>query len=429
MPTNLTLPAYTDFPATAGACPLGSFGLPLAGPFTDCRPNSGWHDYDFIRTKDGQLIVAACPTAQDGDHGELWVALYDDAYPPSYVSHVVIETSKVWTCSLIRRADGILDLWYLRSNAESQPQHRFSRDGGLTWSAAEIHSSGIFDFDGSGLLSTVPLLSGSQHSFHSLPACLNGGLLTMLMEGVYDNAGSPAKGAYLLVAKLAADGERWEFTGKKIVAGFDSTGVQVWTVGAKSFGTAAHLQAMPDGSLIVFPGYAHLKAIKEDATCIVESWSGGGTESFPTAQFTSNGVPFLGRNPRTDADWRQGRRLTFVSASVGAGQPINPFEKYWRWGQAEFSAASRWASTASAVYPPTSLGATGTDADYDLGIRAVNGDRRELDGFDAFDDNIPLCKQRPDGRWEFLRVNHLAELEFARCSVMPDDNVTTWDGR
>lgn len=428
MPTNATLPSYTDIAATAGTCPTGYFGLPLLGPYTDCRVNRGWHDYDFVWTKGGKVLVACCPTALNGNHGMLRVWLYDDAYPPNAVEPITIESEGVWGCTLIERPDGILDLWALKASLESQPHHYFSRDGGETWSAAEVHSAGIFDFDGSAGISTVPLLSGSQHCFHPLPAALLPGqnMLVMLMEGAYNaGGGSYYKGAYLLCARLKADGERWEFTGKKIVAGYNSSGVQSWTVGSKSFGSANMLQAMPDGSILVLPGYAHIKAIEDDATCTIESYQGGGTESFPTSQFTSTGVPYCGRGVRSGAVWRTGRRMTFVSASVAAGQPTYPLQKYWRWGQAEFSAASRWAGTAASVYPP----GTGLDADYVLGIRAVNGDRRELDGYDAFDDSIPLCKHRADGRIEFLRVNHLAELEFARAKVMPDDNVTTWDGR
>jgi hypothetical protein len=418
MPTNLALPAYSDVAPSGGACPVGYYGMPHAGPFTNCKVFGGWWDYDFQRTKDGQLIVAACPTAQDGDYGELWVARYDDAYPPNYASHIVVETSKIWGCTLLIRPDGILDVFYIKSGTFSHPHHRFSRDGGLTWSAAEVHSASPTDFDESLDPRTVSgsFVAGSKHP---LPACLlsNQNMLAMVMDGAYAVG---KKGTYLLAGRLKADGERWEFTGKKHIGGTNAAGVAF----DANIGNVNHLQAMPDGSIITSPSSGHITKLKADATCTIEYWAtpGSGPPGSGTYPRTGGGV-------RVEADWKQGRRLGFASTTVSSGQPLHPFQKYWRWGQFEFTSGSRWTSTGAAFYPPASLGANGTDADYELGIRALNGDRFEDDGFDAFDDNIPISKQRPDGRWEFLRVNHLAELEFARCSVMPDDNVTTWDGR
>lgn len=155
----------------------------------------------FVRLKGGSIVLAET-TAPASTGGDLKIRRYDG---DNALASTTVLDSAVCDNSLGRRRDGTLDLFYWKSTGASgfdffdDLKHRYSRDGGVTWSAEQDVTT---DF---------PMISSNrgQWSAHCY--------LAERDALIWTAGSSSSDGGYL--GALSSDGLSWTFTQKSGITG------------------------------------------------------------------------------------------------------------------------------------------------------------------------------------------------------------------
>jgi hypothetical protein len=227
------------FVTDASGNPAGIFtyyaGTPAA---VNWAPFPAWWDIDFVRLPQG-VVAAVAPMAANGNYGQLQVWHYDDAEIPNATDSVTLETEGVYNLALLLLPDGTLDVLYQLAAHVEQLQHRRSRDGGETWSAATTYTFG-----------SIPASAAAQQLMtnHALIVAS-----TPPLAGASSSLGAvyvPAL-ARAVVTLWASGLHPWILTGERTDTGWNWKPEQPATGGSA---IGAPLSALPDGSVLAADG-------------------------------------------------------------------------------------------------------------------------------------------------------------------------------
>lgn len=176
-------------------------------------PYPHWLGLEYLREADGGIVAAIASPAEESQLSRLTVwRASDENGAVDAADSVEIEANNVSNISMSRRSDGILDLFYILRTVPAPPAyvllHRFSRDGGRTWSA----SLDVAPAAASGPLSVSGRSEGATLSNDNIfipylaHAVTRDGLLVMALD-----ASAAPVGRTTWVGGADVTGERWSF--------------------------------------------------------------------------------------------------------------------------------------------------------------------------------------------------------------------------
>lgn len=450
MPTGIPLPATVPLAAASSpgfgwyAVDGGILGTPPPTQF-DVLPM--WHDLDFQRTSTGRLLAAVVPHAQDGHGGQLQVWQYDDEAEPNATTHVVVVPSDVYGAALVVLPSDVLEVWYLLGATSSTPRRRVSFDLGLTWGEETVYDLGLAVYgDDPPYIYPAPAYApplpatGNVNGGHPLSVAYHPqkGKLGLLLLGRLPD--TETRGVFFATAGRSEDGAGWEFETKLRL-----------TVNT---GIPSNLQAVPDGTFLLLPGFVRLPASSASAVAPLA----------PLLPPVDVRQP-LGSNTAAWYDYRRGLALLKVPVQGPAidvhFRPVEPAYSYldrsefaglflyaledareWRWEKTgewadhygpNENVITEWLPYQYPTHPCWSApGYTGTvrewrlfagepvTADYPPGITP--------DFY--YYPRARMLRQRSDAVYEYLRpVPVTGELQFARCQMLKRDAHATWTGK